>query len=392
MEKINVLAAAALQSEGAQITSLPLEVEPAAAAGARRSLRTASNISASSAGKHSVAESDSLSHAESSGSRIKGKMTQYERFVTGFMSLLYLKHHFFHRDLVDSFVAGVKSGSIVVPKGSLARMLQEHVNKSRHITFFEKLVSRRKLNQELASLFAPREPRTGDKLEQSGDGQQPIGGQKCKRGRRRRSAKEALLSLLDNPELVSLMQRGGLMGAATSEVPNVTMQMPHGLPAVLPLSSSGPQLLHPHQLSHTAAPAAQGYLAGSGGMAPFMPHGGYYSSPSSVPTPALPSGPVGYAQPPSMTHGVPPSMRFAPAYMPSLPGMHATSATGSVGMPLSASAPMVAGHAHAQQHNVFWNTMGLPAGSRALQQMPPSTQHVSAFSNGGSAMLMHTKK
>ena len=277
------------------------------------------------------------------------------------------------RDLVDGFVADVKSGAIVVPKGSLARMLQDHVNKSRHITFFEKLVSRRKLNQELAALFAPREPRAGDKVNpQPKDAQAALGGQKRKRGRRRRSAKEALLSLLDNPELVTLMQQGGFMGGAAPSPAHVSMQMPHGLPAVHSLSVSVPQMVPP-QLGH-AAPAVPSFMPTSGSAPPFMPPAGYFGVSSGVPTPALPSGPVGYSHGTSMPHGVPANMRFAPAFGPaqgaSVLPMNGPS---TMGMPAAAAVSMPLVPPHLQQHSVFWNGVRgmpngrggpLPAGSR----------------------------
>ena len=80
MEKISVLAAAALQSQHATLSPEPSRpTEPSAAT--RRSLRTSSNMSSSSAGRYSADHFDSPSAADSGSGRIKGKMTQYERYV-----------------------------------------------------------------------------------------------------------------------------------------------------------------------------------------------------------------------------------------------------------------------------------------------------------------------
>jgi len=63
------------------------------------------------------------------------------------------------RTLTDEFVAAVKQRRVVVSKGNLARALRQHVNLERHQDFYEKLVSRRKLNTVLAPYLAPRLPK-----------------------------------------------------------------------------------------------------------------------------------------------------------------------------------------------------------------------------------------
>ena len=45
----------------------------------------------------------------------------------------------------------VKSGELKVARGSLARRLRQHVNPARLQVFYEKLVTRRRLNPELAT-------------------------------------------------------------------------------------------------------------------------------------------------------------------------------------------------------------------------------------------------
>lgn len=60
---------------------------------------------------------------------------------------------------VDEFVKAVRSRRLTVAKGDLARALQDYVNPGRSREFFEKLVSRRQLNQTLATFLAPRVPR-----------------------------------------------------------------------------------------------------------------------------------------------------------------------------------------------------------------------------------------
>ncbi len=310
------------------------------------------------------------------------------------------------RDLVDKFVADVKCGAIVVPKGSLARMLQDHVNKDRHITFFEKLVSRRKLNQELASLFAPREPRSSDKAGESEPASTAEGGQKRKRGRRRRSAKEALLSLLDNPELMTLMQQGGLIGSKAMDASSAALQLPHGLPAVSTVTSLPPQAPHATNLhTHATASAHLFPSATPTTMGSFLAPGSFYSSGAPGPTPALPNGPVGYAHhaPPmaaSMAHGVPHSMRFAPAYMGM--GMHAvgggTAAPATGALPSHGMGPALMTPA---QQGVYWNgnmaqsTSSLAGSAQMIpQQLPgvPAAPPTSAFSNAGAAPVGNSSR
>ena len=53
------------------------------------------------------------------------------------------------RDLVEAFIKQVKSGQLHVVKGGLARSMRKYVNSQRHQEFYEKLVSRRKLNTAL---------------------------------------------------------------------------------------------------------------------------------------------------------------------------------------------------------------------------------------------------
>jgi len=60
---------------------------------------------------------------------------------------------------VDRFVQSVKTGVIKVAKGDLARSLQFAVNPKRQREFFEKLISRRKLNRILGQYLTPKVPR-----------------------------------------------------------------------------------------------------------------------------------------------------------------------------------------------------------------------------------------
>lgn len=59
--------------------------------------------------------------------------------------------------LVEDFCARVLDGSITAYRGELARAIQLHVNPSRPQEFFEKLVSRRKLNDTLPLQTRPKE-------------------------------------------------------------------------------------------------------------------------------------------------------------------------------------------------------------------------------------------
>ena len=60
------------------------------------------------------------------------------------------------RKLTDDFVAAVKARRVTVARGDLARHLRAFVNTARHQEFYEKLVSRRKLNVVLAEYLTPR--------------------------------------------------------------------------------------------------------------------------------------------------------------------------------------------------------------------------------------------
>lgn len=62
--------------------------------------------------------------------------------------------------MVAAFVGAVESGRLLVARGELARDLRAGVNASRPKEFFEKLVSRRKLNQRLGGLLQPRRMRS----------------------------------------------------------------------------------------------------------------------------------------------------------------------------------------------------------------------------------------
>lgn len=68
----------------------------------------------------------------------KGKMDEWER------------------QLLDQFVDEVKTGKLRLSRGNLARTLLEYINPMRDITFYEKLVSRRRLNAELNPYMGPR--------------------------------------------------------------------------------------------------------------------------------------------------------------------------------------------------------------------------------------------
>lgn len=60
---------------------------------------------------------------------------------------------------VTEFIARLTSGSLIVARGDLARALQDYVNPTRPREFYEKLVSRRGMNQDFTHLLAPRRPR-----------------------------------------------------------------------------------------------------------------------------------------------------------------------------------------------------------------------------------------
>lgn len=65
------------------------------------------------------------------------------------------------RALVSDFVRRVEARVIRVARGELARELRAYVNPSRSKMFFEKLISRRKLNQRLGGLLMGRKPKVG---------------------------------------------------------------------------------------------------------------------------------------------------------------------------------------------------------------------------------------
>jgi len=60
---------------------------------------------------------------------------------------------------VDGFVERVETAQMRVRKGDLAREIRQFVNPGRPPEFFEKLVSRRSLNDRLAKVLAPRASR-----------------------------------------------------------------------------------------------------------------------------------------------------------------------------------------------------------------------------------------
>ena len=60
------------------------------------------------------------------------------------------------RERVDDFVDAVKQGRVQVARGDLARQLRDWVNRDRPQMFYEKLVSRRHLNQKLGRLLHTR--------------------------------------------------------------------------------------------------------------------------------------------------------------------------------------------------------------------------------------------
>jgi len=60
------------------------------------------------------------------------------------------------RGRVTEFVASVLDGRLRVRKGDLARELREFINPMRPPEFFEKLVSRRRLNDVLAAVLGPK--------------------------------------------------------------------------------------------------------------------------------------------------------------------------------------------------------------------------------------------
>jgi len=65
----------------------------------------------------------------------------------------------FERDRVLEFVRQIKGREIKVAKGDLARSLQVAINAQRPREFYEKLISRRKLNKSLGPFLMPRVPR-----------------------------------------------------------------------------------------------------------------------------------------------------------------------------------------------------------------------------------------
>ncbi len=75
---------------------------------------------------------------------VKGKMEGWERVK------------------VNEFVDAVKARHIIVSRGELARELRSFVNMARPQLFYEKLISRKRLNQELGPLLAPRRHRRGN--------------------------------------------------------------------------------------------------------------------------------------------------------------------------------------------------------------------------------------
>jgi len=74
---------------------------------------------------------------------VKGKMEGWERLK------------------VNEFVDSVRARHIIVSRGELARELRSFVNMARPQLFYEKLISRKRLNQELGPLLAPRRHRRG---------------------------------------------------------------------------------------------------------------------------------------------------------------------------------------------------------------------------------------
>lgn len=83
----------------------------------------------------------SASRGGGSGGGIKGKMDREER------------------SRADAFADAVKTGRLAVRRGDLAASLQAYVNPSRPREFFEKLVSRRRLNIVLGPYLSGRMPR-----------------------------------------------------------------------------------------------------------------------------------------------------------------------------------------------------------------------------------------
>eukprot|EP01138_Halocafeteria_seosinensis_P005055 gb/GECG01005168.1/.p1 GENE.gb/GECG01005168.1/~~gb/GECG01005168.1/.p1 ORF type:complete len:326 (+),score=39.02 gb/GECG01005168.1/:1-978(+) len=79
----------------------------------------------------------------------KGKMDEWERLR------------------LERFIEEVKSGVLSLSKGNLARTLLEYINPERDITFYEKLVSRRRLNSELAPFMGPRLAKTRNPKQES---------------------------------------------------------------------------------------------------------------------------------------------------------------------------------------------------------------------------------
>lgn len=70
------------------------------------------------------------------------------------------------RARVDFFLRAVIRGQLVVYKGELAKQLRDFVNQDRAQSFYEKLISRRKLNQSLSPLLQQRRQRRGTLDEQ----------------------------------------------------------------------------------------------------------------------------------------------------------------------------------------------------------------------------------
>ena len=119
--------------------------------------------------------------------RVKGKMLPWERAR------------------VAEFVGAVRAKQLVVARGDLARCLRAHVNPERPQLFYEKLISRKRLNQELGELLAPRKQR------------------------RSLLDAEVLESLRRNPALIQAAMTGQQWGGAAPVGP-VPWQPPLGQP------------------------------------------------------------------------------------------------------------------------------------------------------------------
>lgn len=104
------------------------------------------------------------------------------------------------------------SGSLIVARGDLARALQDYVNPTRPREFYEKLVSRRGMNQDFTHLLAPRRPRKrrlpGEK------GVSPGGEQRFFTHRRKLSGTEGPASVTGSHGSNSASVTGGAGGAS----------------------------------------------------------------------------------------------------------------------------------------------------------------------------------